>query len=213
LTTNRILVAYATHAGSTAEVARVVGEAITEAGIQVDVLPIREVKSLSAYDAVVLGAPMIMGWHRGALRFLRKHRKSFEQIPAAVFVMAMSLTQTNETGPGGLQVTVDPDLPRLPARAGKLSLGERYARISNYARPILRAVPPASLAFFAGRLDYGRLKPWAVLFALAIVRASAGDRRNWAAIRAWAAGLPGIFQQWYANHPKGKIERSMHVQD
>jgi hypothetical protein len=34
------------------------------------------------------------------------------------------------------------------------------------------------------------LKWWAVLFAMLIIQAPAGDRRNWAAIRAWAAGLP-----------------------
>ena len=43
---------------------------------------------------------------------------------------------------------------------------------------------------FAGRLEYGRLKWWAVLFVMLIIQATAGDRRNWPAIRAWAAELP-----------------------
>jgi hypothetical protein len=47
-----------------------------------------------------------------------------------------------------------------------------------------------SIGVFGGRLDYGRLKVWAVLFAMLIIRAPAGDRRNWTAIRSWAAGLP-----------------------
>jgi hypothetical protein len=39
-------------------------------------------------------------------------------------------------------------------------------------------------------MEYGRLPWWGVLFAMLIVRAPAGDRRNWEAIRSWAAGLP-----------------------
>jgi hypothetical protein len=49
------------------------------------------------------------------------------------------------------------------------------------------------VAVFGGRLEYGRLKWWAVLFAMFIIQARAGDRRNWPAIRAWAAGLPAAF--------------------
>jgi menaquinone-dependent protoporphyrinogen IX oxidase len=42
---------------------------------------------------------MIMGWHRAALRFLKKHREAFQNIPLAVFVMAMNLTQSGERLP------------------------------------------------------------------------------------------------------------------
>jgi hypothetical protein len=43
-------------------------------------------------------------------------------------------------------------------------------------------------------MDYGRLKWWAVVFAMQIIQAPAGDRRNWMAIRSWAAGLPAALQ-------------------
>ena len=140
---------------------------------------------------------MIMGWHRTALGFLKKHRGDFRRIPLAVFVTAMSLTKTGETSVGGLPVFVDEKLPKSPAKEGSLNFRERYARLSNYLRPILRAthpVTPVSIGVFGGRLDYGRLKWWAVLFAMLIVRAPAGERRNWPAIRSWAAGLPAAFQ-------------------
>jgi len=91
----RVLVAYATMAGSTAEVARVVGEEIAKSGAQVDVAPLDDVKDLEAYDGVVVGGPMIMGWHRGARGFLQKQRATFQRIPLAVFITAMSLTETN----------------------------------------------------------------------------------------------------------------------
>jgi hypothetical protein len=115
----------------------------------------------------------------------------------AVFVMAMSLTQTGETSVDGVPVSVDEKLPKPPQKEGRLNLRERYANLSNYVRPILKATRPAkpvSIGVFGGRLDYGRLKWWAVLFAMVIVQAPAGDRRNWTAIRSWAAGIPAAFQ-------------------
>ena len=188
----KILVAYATMAGSTADVAKTVGEEIAKSGAQVDVLPFAQVKDLAAYDGVVVGGPMIMGWHRSALGFLKRHRADFQRIPLAVFVMAMSLTQTGETSVDGMSVTVDEKLPKPPETEGRLKFKERYARLSNYIRPILKAtrpVKPVSIGVFGGRLEYGRLKWWAVLFAMLIIQAPAGDRRNWDAIRAWAACL------------------------
>jgi menaquinone-dependent protoporphyrinogen oxidase len=192
-----MLVAYATMAGSTVEVAQVVAEELASDNVQVDVLPFSEVRGLAAYDGVVVGAPMIMGWHRAALRFLRNNRRVFQRIPLAVFVMCMSLTETSETTVGGVPVYVDETLPKPPETAGHLSFRERYAQLTNYVRPILRAsgpVKPVSVAVFGGRMDYGRLKWWAVLFAMQVIRAPAGDRRNWTAIRSWAAQLPVALQ-------------------
>jgi menaquinone-dependent protoporphyrinogen IX oxidase len=100
----------------------------------------------------------------------------------------------------GIPVVVDEKLPKPPAVAGKLNFKERYARLANYLRPIIsatRPVKPTSIGVFAGRLEYGRLKWWAVLFVMFIIQAQAGDRRNWVAIRAWAAGLPATFQNTF----------------
>lgn len=190
---NKILVAYATESGSTADVARAIGEELAKRELQVDILPLTQVKTLDPYDGVVLGGPMIMGWHRGATAFLKRHRDTFRRIPLAVFVTAMSLTTTGETSLDGVPICVDEKLSKRPVQEGKLNLRERYARVSNYARPILaavRPVKPVSIGFFGGRLDYSRLKWWALLFVMVIVQAPAGERRNWPAIRGWAAALP-----------------------
>ncbi len=141
----KILVAYASMAGSTADVAQVVGEEIARSGCQVDVLPLHQVHDLNGYDGVVIGGPVIMGWHREALRFLKKHRKSFQQIPLAVFVLAMRLTQESEPGLTGLPVYVDEELPKPPEKGGSLNFKERYARLRHYLQPILQATQQSRL--------------------------------------------------------------------
>lgn len=188
----RILVTYATMAGSTAEVARAVAQEIGAQGLQVDLLPLSDVQGLDRYSGVVVGGPMIMGWHREASRFLRRNRDAWQKTPLAVFVTAMSLTETGERSVDGLPVTVDEGLPKAPKVAGRLNFRERYARLGNYLRPILKAARPASVAIFGGRLEYGRLPWWAVLFAMFIIQAPAGDLRNWEAIGAWGAELPAM---------------------
>ncbi len=188
----KILVTYASMAGSTAEVAQAVGEELIKLGLQADVLPIHEAVNIDSYDGVVVGGPMIMGWHREALSFLKRHRHTLQRLPLAIFVLAMSLTRTDDMRIGDVKVVVDENLPKPPKTAGKLSFRERYARLPNYLQPILSAARPAtpmSIGVFGGRLEYGRLKFWAVLFAMLIIQAPAGDKRNWPAIRAWAAGL------------------------
>jgi menaquinone-dependent protoporphyrinogen oxidase len=199
---NKILVAYATMAGSTAEVAQTVAEELVNCGFQVDVLPLGEVRDLQNYAGVIVGAPMIMGWHRGALGFLKKHKRDFQRIPLAVFVSAMSLTKTADMRLDGVPVFVDENLPKPPQQEGHLNFRERYAQLSHYLAPILKTTrpkKPVSIGIFGGRLEYGRLKWWAVLFAMVIIRAPAGERRNWPAIRAWAAGLPAVFRLDPAN--------------
>jgi menaquinone-dependent protoporphyrinogen oxidase len=194
----KVLVTYATMAGSTAEVANAVGEAIARSEsvdeIEVDVLPVGEVTSLDGYDGVVVGGPMIMGWHREAKRFLKQHRRELQDLPLALFVLAISLTDTGDDRVDGVPVYVDEKLPKPPAQPGRLSFRERYARLTNYIRPMLKIARPASVGVFGGRLEYGRVPWWAVLFVMLVIQAPAGDRRNWEAIRAWAAAIPAVFQ-------------------
>jgi menaquinone-dependent protoporphyrinogen oxidase len=191
----KILVTYATNAGSTAEVALTIGEEIRKSGAQVDVLPLENVTGLVTFDAVVLGAPMIMGWHRGAVGFLKKNQKTLSQVPVVLFIMAMNLTRTGEKSIDNVPVFIDPNLPKNPKIEGKLTFKERYSNPANYLGPVLKSAPqikPVSVAFFGGNLAINRLKWWAALFAILIIQAQPGDKRNWDAIREWAGGLASM---------------------
>lgn len=200
----KILVTYATMAGSTAEVALAIGEELIRRGKEVDVLPLPKISGLEAYSAVILGAPMIMGWHRAALWFLLRHGKALRHIPLAIFATGMSLVWKGESEIHGVPVCVDEQQARPRVNPRRPTLKELHSDIRNYAAPILLCAGrsrPVSLAFFGGSLNPMRLKLPARLFVMLVVGAQPGDRRNWAAIRAWAQSLPALFGADYDTVP------------
>ena len=82
-----ILVTFASSYGSTQEVAEVVAATLREQGVEVDLRPIREVRTLAGYNAVVLGAPLYMfHWHKDAHHFLARFQRDLtDGLPIAVF--------------------------------------------------------------------------------------------------------------------------------
>ena len=70
---DRVLVAYGTKHGATAEIAQAIARALSAAGLEVDVQRARRVRSLERYRAVVLGSAVYAGrWRRDALRLLQR---------------------------------------------------------------------------------------------------------------------------------------------
>jgi menaquinone-dependent protoporphyrinogen IX oxidase len=192
MTVKKILVAYTTNAGTTVQAAQAVSAGLSAADTQVEVRRLEEVTDLTPYAAVVIGAPMIMGWHRAAQKFVKQQRDALSRVPVAYFFMARSLTQTNETQVNGIPLWIDPKLPQPPKKVNQLSYRERYATVRNYLQPVLKAAPqvkPVSAGFFGGRLDMYRLKLWQKLFVLLIIQAQPGGSLNLSYITEWAASL------------------------
>ncbi|GAA2286148.1 flavodoxin domain-containing protein [Actinomadura sp. NPDC048955] len=82
----RVLVAFASERGGTAEIAEWVGAALRDAGVTADVRPAGEVESLDGYDAVVVGGALYVGrWHREARRFVRHHADGLAHRPVWLF--------------------------------------------------------------------------------------------------------------------------------
>jgi menaquinone-dependent protoporphyrinogen IX oxidase len=184
----KILVTYASNAGSTAKVAQAVANELAKSA-EVEILPLEKVTSLDAYAGVVLGAPMILGWHRGALAFLKRNQAALSQKPLAIFVSCVNLTKTDETSLDGVPLFIDEKLPKAPKNPTRLSFKENYSLPRNYLTPILKLVKPVSIGLFGGSLQYFSMKWWQVPFVLFIIQAQPGDRRNWKAIEAWAGEL------------------------
>jgi menaquinone-dependent protoporphyrinogen IX oxidase len=192
-----ILVAYTTNSGSTEEVAQAIGQELGKNGDRVDVSRLEQVTGVEAYQAVVVGAPMILGWHRAAGSFLRKHQAALAARKVAYFCTAMSLTQTGEDHIGAVPVGIDPGLAKLPKKPGHLGLKENYALPAHYLQPMLKAAPqikPVSVGFFGGRLELFKLNFFQMLFVMLVVGAQPGDLRSWSFIQSWSAGLREQFE-------------------
>ena len=94
-----ILVAYATRAGSTGEVAEAIAQVLREQGAEVDLRQLPFSGRLAAYDAVVLGAPIYnFRWHKDALRFLRRNRFILSSLPLAAFALGPFHDEEKEWG-------------------------------------------------------------------------------------------------------------------
>jgi menaquinone-dependent protoporphyrinogen oxidase len=161
-------VAYATHYGSTQEVAEAVAAALRDDNLPVEVQPARTVRSLEAYSAVVLGAPLYMfRWHADALRFLSKHRQALAARPVAIFAL----------GPFH-----DDEKERQDARS---QLTKELAKFGWLV--------PTALEVFGGKFDPARLDfPYSLIGPLKKMPAS--DVRDWKAIEAWAHSLTARLQ-------------------
>ena len=195
----KILVTYATNAGSTSSVAETIAKELRQGDVTVDVRRVAEVSDLGGYAAIIVGAPMIMGWHKAAQGFLKAQQPALSKVPVAYFVTCISLTQPDSAVVLGVPVTLDPTLAKPPKHPGHPSLRERYSSGANYLGPILKAAPqvrPVNVGFFAGNVAYYRLNLFQKLFAMLLTGGRAGDFRNWDAIQAWAKDVrPLLLQQ------------------
>jgi menaquinone-dependent protoporphyrinogen oxidase len=163
-----ILVTYATRYGSTQEVAEQVAATLRQGGLQVDILPARQVRSLDNYRAVVLGAPLYIGhWLKDAPRFLTRHQAALAARPVAIFTLGP--TKAGEEGWQGVRAQLDKVLGAFPW------------------------LKPVSAELFGGRYDPAGLRfPDNLLGALPaspLYRLPASDLRDWEAIRSWARDL------------------------
>ena len=188
----KILIAFVTNAGSTREVAETIGEALVQEDTRVDVRLIHDVRDIKDYDAVVVGGPMILGWHKGVVKFIARNQEVLSRMPVAYFLTALELTQTSEESLNGLSVYQDPNLVKKPRSENKLGIKEKRTTVKSYLRPVLKKakkVKPVKIGFFAGKLDYSKLKVLQMLFVMLIIGAKPGDFRNWDAIKEWAVNL------------------------
>ncbi|HEY5834798.1 flavodoxin domain-containing protein [Streptomyces sp.] len=86
MTESRVLVVYGSTNGSTAEIARWIGETLSGEGIAVDVSSVDAVGDLAPYTAVVLGsAAYERRWLRDVVRFAHHHRGALVKVPVWLF--------------------------------------------------------------------------------------------------------------------------------
>jgi len=82
----KVLVAYATRNGSTAGIARAIGEELNRMGLETDVRSVEEVRDVRLYGAVVLGSAIYwLHWRKEALRFGTRHAEELRRRPVWLF--------------------------------------------------------------------------------------------------------------------------------
>ena len=164
---NKILVAYASKYGSTQEVADVVATTLREKGLVVDLQPVRKVRSLAGYKAVVLGAAIYYGlWHKEALNFLARNEADLSQRPVAVFALGPNSTDENERQ--GSRAQLDKNLAKFPWLKPVVTelFGGRFPAKLHFPDSLVAALPASPMHGLP-----------------------ANDVRDWAAIRDWASNL------------------------
>ena len=155
--TKKILLAYGTASGSTAEVAQAIAEEMQTSGVVVDIKPVEAVRDITGYNAVVLGTAVRMFRILGKTRrFLRKHRKALSQVPVAYFLVC--LTMGEETP-------------------------ENIQKATNYAKPMVNIKAPVSLGLFGGCVDHEKLTDF---FGKSMKSVPEQDHRDWEKIQGWA---------------------------
>jgi len=165
---DKILVTYASRFGATAGVAEAIGKNLAEHGAQVDVLPMKAVKDIAPYRAVVAGSAINAGaWLPEALQFVQEHQADLRRKPFAAFLVCMTLTMKN---------------------------GEQYrSHVSTWLEPVRALVRPVSEGLFAGALDIGKIPSFSdrLKFRISVLSGvwKEGDHRDWNAIQAWAERL------------------------
>ncbi|HEX7589259.1 MAG TPA: flavodoxin domain-containing protein [Anaerolineae bacterium] len=161
-----VLVAYTSRSGSTQEVAESIAATLRERELAVTVLPLRDVRTIDAYSAVVIGAPLYMyHWHKDALGFLKRYRQALADRPYAIFALGPAFKGDEEEWTG--------------ARA----MFDKELAPFDWLKPVAREL-------FGGKFDP---KTTTFIMRLFVQSIPAMDLRDWDAIRAWASSLPDKF--------------------
>ena len=164
----RVLVAYASRAGSTKGIAEFIGEKLDEEGLQADVRDVSSPVDLAAYDAFVIGSAVYTyHWLMEAKECVARNRAVLASRPVWVF----------SSGPTG---------PRSTDKEGR---DLREVSGPKERDDIRESINPRDHRIFYGAFYPDRVKGAMGFFARMAPKEEQGDFRDWAEIEAWSDGI------------------------
>lgn len=164
----KLLVTYASKYGATREIAEKISSVLHQAGLQTDTTPVKQVRDLSGYQAVILGSAVYVGkWQKEAAEFIQKNEKTLGQLPVWLF----SSGPTGEGDPAELL-----EGWRLPVEL----------------QPIAERIRPRDIAVFGGYINPDRVNFIEKTLVKNIVKKPFGDFRDWDNIASWANQVAAV---------------------
>ena len=167
----KILVTYSSTYGATAEIAQKIGEVLRQASLNADVLPVKDVRDLAPYQAVVLGSGVYVGkWNKEAEAFLKANQEALAERPVWLF-------SSGPTGEGDPVTLV------------------KGQRIPAALQPVADRIQPRDVAVFHGYINQGKVNFLAKWVIKNMVKAPFGDYRDWDMIARWAGGIAAALRE------------------
>ena len=162
----KILVAYATKHGSTAEVAEFIGKVFREHEIDTTVTKVELVQSVKDYDAFVLGSPVYASlWLTEMSQFLERFESELSKKPVYYWMNCIRV--------------LEPD-------------GREHAQAEYVYQPTMKKIGVRDIAVFSGKLNLHEIdwnERWTLSVSYegnALPGSRNDDYRDWNAIQEWA---------------------------
>ena len=158
----KVLVTYASKAGSTMEVAQSIAKDLTDRGFAVDIRPVKQVAGVDGYSAVVHGSAIRMGnVLPEVVKFVETNAAALKKIPTAYFALYLMNQGEDEAN--------------------------RKAR-GAYLDALRKLVSPSHEALFTGVGDMSKVSFIEGLIGK-MVKSPEGDFRDWKAISTWSQAI------------------------
>lgn len=169
----RVLVAFASRHGSTAEIAERIAVDLTAEGTPAEARPAAEVRDADQYDAFVIGSASYMfHWLKDATTFVKRHRELLAARPLWLFSSGPLGTETVDAEGNDVLESSRPKefeelAERLHPRDERVFFGawDPEARPVGIAERMMKLVPAGTSAL------------------------PSGDFRDWTAVDDWAARI------------------------
>jgi menaquinone-dependent protoporphyrinogen oxidase len=150
----RVLIAYGSKHGSTAETADAVAGMLRERGLEADIAEAARVTTLDGYDAVIVAGSIYMGrWHADSRDFIKQFGDELQTRTTAIFAMGPKTSEPDDLASAREQL--DLGLRKLP------DIGAEPIAIFG------GVIDPAKLHFPFSRLPASDARDWEAIAGFA----------------------------------------------